>query len=1358
MDDLLILLALLLLVAVLVLPVVSLVVASRARARVLVLEAANEARERELRYLYERLKALESRAAAPVAPAPAPAPPEPEISPPLPGPAPSDDITPVPAVARELPPPKSPSTPPANPPPPASPPPPAPPPPPPLEQRLGTWFARLGAGALIIATLFFFKYAVDNDWVGPAGRVLIGMVTGAAALVAAEILKRSTRAAFVHAVTGLGIACLLVSIYASSAFYDLVPVQAAFAGNALVLLIGAALAWRHKGEPILVLVLIATFLNPVLLSTGEDRPFALFSYLWVVTGLILALATRLRFKFALAIGVIGVLGLFTGWYDRFFDLHDARASAMVDLPAEQLVGAYLRLSARVVPLCFVGLFSGQWIATALALKKGGASSAWTLPLVLSALLFVHAGWTALLFDQAYALGAAMIIAGVAAIVALARFERSDLLLIPMVASFLALSARVGETPSDQQLIMLGILGLWSTLYVLTFLRAASRGLETIEPGAAVRAAVGLALLGVLGAILLLPAERTVPFTVLLLLLGLAVALIADRAHLFALVSGAVLASGLGLSIAAVITRERGEPVDGAFVALIALWALVHGGAVARAALAGRPFRWVDLATLSFAGLGFVMLAIGSTSEDVPTLRALLTAGIGVADLLLAQLLLRRRPELGRMWAVLAAQALGLFAASMAFALTGAGITLAWAALTLVAALILAWAKDPIWGAAVVLLAVATLARVLGADLEDAREAVERWHWSGGRSGIYRLTPIFNARAAALLGSSAAFLAGGLVIARRLKDRTERAPDAHAIAEWHKFLAPALILVAYALALGAAISEAQSFALELPPPPPMPLDQEEMAAFYQTVQEARFLQRGKLAMVSTITLAGFAMSLLGVGFLVKDGFHRWLGLSLFIATIAKLVGWDVWNLARTYQIIVFFVVGALLLGSGFLYARLRALFGAGRTAVWLVALGLAGSAAPARAAPERTPSIERARSMRVIQGVTAAGDHRARIDLALYRASLSEPLFADLRVLGPSGRAAPYLVRFLSPHVEDAPRPGTLFDPAMLPGGGARALFSLPSGAPHCRVSLDLEAEGAFLRRAVIETGKSPSDLAETAAGGLIYTLSNSDHPTVRHHTLRYPQSVAEFVRVTIEPGTDRVPITIRGATFSPCSAEVTPVRERFPLQIAKVSRDEHHRHTVVDLDAGAEGVPIERLVLEVTAPLEYVRAVEVSASSHQAAWPAVASGVIHHVDGQDATSESTTLAIPATRKRWLRIAIADHDDAPLTIAGVSAELRAQELVFRAGEPGEHRVYLGDPEATVPSYDLDQILARRAGGGEPVEITLGALQPNPSFGRAPQDAGLPFTERHRLPIGIALGALLLALSLWAIRLLRQEREG
>ena len=179
----------------------------------------------------------------------------------------------------------------------------------------------------------------------------------------------------------------------------------------------------------------------------------------------------------------------------------------------------------------------------------------------------------------------------------------------------------------------------------------------------------------------------------------------------------------------------------------------------------------------------------------------------------------------------------------------------------------------------------------------------------------------------------------------------------------------------------------------------------------------------------------------------------MGLIMFLGTIGKLVLWDVWNLPRIYQVVVLTVVGILLLGAGFLYARLKVLFTQPATTAGVLVL-LSLIPATLRAEPA-APTIEEHRyeSRAPITGVTFADDHRLPIPAELYTASKSEVLFQDLRIGDEAGREVPYFQRPIP-----AVRPSgwvtpTMYDPGELPDGSYRATFALPPKTEHCHCLL-----------------------------------------------------------------------------------------------------------------------------------------------------------------------------------------------------------------------------------------------------------------------------------------------------------------
>ena len=93
-------------------------------------------------------------------------------------------------------------------------------------------------------------------------------------------------------------------------------------------------------------------------------------------------------------------------------------------------------------------------------------------------------------------------------------------------------------------------------------------------------------------------------------------------------------------------------------------------------------------------------------------------------------------------------------------------------------------------------------------------------------------------------------------------------------------------------------------------------QEAAAATYSAFAELS----PNRAVATSLIMGVWGAALLALGFFRREVFLRWLGLALLAATVAKLLLVDIWELSRLFQTAILIVLGALLLSSGFLYAR------------------------------------------------------------------------------------------------------------------------------------------------------------------------------------------------------------------------------------------------------------------------------------------------------------------------------------------------------------------------------------------------------------------------------------------------------
>lgn len=204
----------------------------------------------------------------------------------------------------------------APPPGPASPPPPSRPD---FATNLGPKIL-VGAGALAFVVFLglFVKYAWESNWVGPAGRVLLGAAMGLVLVIAGvRILGREYRP-LGQGLAGAGLAGLYVSAFGAHGFYGLISREAAGLLMVAITANAVLLAMKLDARLLATLAWVGGYLTPFLLSTGEDKAVALFAYLALLDAGALVLDHRKPWKETVPLAMIGTLVLYLGWYEQFF--------------------------------------------------------------------------------------------------------------------------------------------------------------------------------------------------------------------------------------------------------------------------------------------------------------------------------------------------------------------------------------------------------------------------------------------------------------------------------------------------------------------------------------------------------------------------------------------------------------------------------------------------------------------------------------------------------------------------------------------------------------------------------------------------------------------------------------------------------------------------------------------------------------------------------------------------------------------------------------------------------------------------------------------------------------------------------
>ena len=189
-----------------------------------------------------------------------------------------------------------------------------------LESLIGShWLNRIGIAAVLVGVSFFLKYAFENNWIGPAGRIVIGLLAGIAVVLWSERFRKRGYDLFSYSLKALGVGVLYLSLWASFQVYHLLPSGMVFASMVIVTALTGVIAVAENAEIIAVFAIAGGFATPVLLSTGENREIVLFSYLVLLDLAILGLTIVKTWRRIPFLGFIGTVTLYISWYTEFYD-------------------------------------------------------------------------------------------------------------------------------------------------------------------------------------------------------------------------------------------------------------------------------------------------------------------------------------------------------------------------------------------------------------------------------------------------------------------------------------------------------------------------------------------------------------------------------------------------------------------------------------------------------------------------------------------------------------------------------------------------------------------------------------------------------------------------------------------------------------------------------------------------------------------------------------------------------------------------------------------------------------------------------------------------------------------------------
>jgi uncharacterized membrane protein len=177
--------------------------------------------------------------------------------------------------------------------------------------------ASLGGLLVVVASLLALSVAIERGWLGPSGRVCLGLLGGTGLWIGGAEMARRRYRWLSAALSGAGMGALYGSLYAAAGLYDLTSDWLAFIFMCAVTGLSMIKADRENDRFVALLGLIGGLLTPMLVSTGGNQALELFAYLTLLSCGSLLVATRRGWWDLIGTAAIGVAGLYLSWAERW---------------------------------------------------------------------------------------------------------------------------------------------------------------------------------------------------------------------------------------------------------------------------------------------------------------------------------------------------------------------------------------------------------------------------------------------------------------------------------------------------------------------------------------------------------------------------------------------------------------------------------------------------------------------------------------------------------------------------------------------------------------------------------------------------------------------------------------------------------------------------------------------------------------------------------------------------------------------------------------------------------------------------------------------------------------------------------
>ncbi|MFZ2193086.1 MAG: DUF3999 family protein [Candidatus Moraniibacteriota bacterium] len=384
-------------------------------------------------------------------------------------------------------------------------------------------------------------------------------------------------------------------------------------------------------------------------------------------------------------------------------------------------------------------------------------------------------------------------------------------------------------------------------------------------------------------------------------------------------------------------------------------------------------------------------------------------------------------------------------------------------------------------------------------------------------------------------------------------------------------------------------------------------------------------------------------------------------------------------------------------------------------------------------------------------ISNAGEGLSRINLDDEVFSGATKDLSDLRIIDSENKEVPFKLVSGKEQFKKDRVAVRMINNSFIPGENSQVILDLgTSGSLVNNLTINTTSEN-FQRNVKVYGGDDKEKWNVLKDDGYIYDFTDKKANFKSQNTeILFSDSAFRYIKIEIADENGN-PVKILSVETGNIVKEKTREYARHPQIKSNENTDKKITEIIVDL--GASGIPTGKINIG-SENVNFNRSILVYASNENNGnnWTYLSQGYIFRYETPKFIGENMTVAFPETNKRFIKIEIANKDDAPIVVSGIDTFSIYREIIFQTKTNEQYRLFYGNKKADYPQYDLEKYF-QYLEPDKAVQATLSGQKDNAGY--VPEiEPVRPLTERAPYLLSGILVATSLLLILLVFKFLKK----